>query len=288
MRQFRRVTCRLALVLLACPLACLLVWGHAARAQGFDLPGLQADASAYAAELGRPYPAGGTPQQRRQFEQQAHDAHARGDAAAEADALQRRLGAGEPTADLWLALSAALLHKTPPDATHALDAAWQALSLSETGAPEIPALLAIAGALDALHRPAQAIAALEAVTERAPDNAGYRRMLADARHAAGLLVRRVTTEIDTDPPRACIDFSVPPARRDDFRPQDWVHADPPRPDIAAPAACANALPSPVRWPPSLTSSSWTSLSQRSMLRPATCCTMNSSASGMKPAAPSSS
>ena len=85
----------------------------------------------------------------------------------------------------------------------------------------------MADALGVLGRPAQMIGALEAALERAPDDPGLRQKLADARRAAGLLVRRVRTEPEAEPPRACIDFSVAPVRRDDFHPQDWVRLDPP-------------------------------------------------------------
>ena len=51
--------------------------------------------------------------------------------------------------------------------------------------------------------------------------------MADLRQAAGLLVRRVQTEPETDPPRACIAFTSAPSRRADFHPQDWVRLDPP-------------------------------------------------------------
>src|SRR5205814_1197456 len=55
------------------------------------------------------------------------------------------------------------------------------------------------------------------------------------------------TKPEAEPPRACIDFSVPPIRRDDFHPQDWVRLDPPVPGAAVTREgdqiCVSGLPS---------------------------------------------
>ena len=216
----------------------LLLLGMAgARAQdAFDLPGLEADSSAYADQLTAKFPAGGTPQGRAQAEARAAAAIAKGDWNAAAAALEARVGMGDAKPEQWLGLARAELRRNPPDPAHALAAAWQNYQAMDTAAPEIPALLVVADALAAQNRPAQQLQALQAVVERAPENgpdrAKYKQMLADASKAAGLLVARVRTEVETDPPRACIAFTVPPARRPDFHPQDWVKLDPPAPDAA--------------------------------------------------------
>ena len=57
-------------------------------------------------------------------------------------------------------------------------------------------------------------------------------MLADARRAAGILVSRVHTEPEADPPQACIEFTSAPARRADFVPGDWVRLQPAQPGAA--------------------------------------------------------
>jgi hypothetical protein len=126
-----------------------------------------------------------------------------------------------------MALAEAQMHRTPPDANRALQAAWQSFSASDSGAPEVPPLLLMAEALKVLNRPAQAIQALEAATERLPDDKKIQQTLEATRRATGILVRRVATEPETEPPRACIDFTVAPARRDDFHAEDWVRLDPP-------------------------------------------------------------
>ncbi len=121
------------------------------------------------------------------------------------------------------------MHRTPPEANRALQAAWQNFTASDAGAAEVPPLLLMAEALKALNRPAQAIQALEAAAERAPDNKAIVQRLDETRRATGILVRRIATEAEAEPPRACIDFTVAPVRRDDFHAEDWVRLDPPVP-----------------------------------------------------------
>ena len=113
--------------------------------------------------------------------------------------------------------------------------------------PEVPSLLLMADALRALNRSAQAIQALEAAAERAPDNKAIVQKLDEARRATGILIRRVATEPEAEPPRACIDFTVAPARRDDFHAEDWVRLDPPVQGAAVTREgdqiCVSGLPS---------------------------------------------
>ena len=217
------------------------------QADEFNLPGLAADAARYAATLTKPFPAGGTPQARHRSDQDADTAIRKQDWAAAAKALEIRIGQGEPTAAHWLALAQAQLRRSPADGRHALDAAWQALSASDPGADEIAPLLLMADALTLLNRPAQAIQALEEAAQRKPDDAAIRQKLAAARQAAGVLVQRVRTEPEAEPPRACLSFTVPPARRDDFHPQDWIRLDPPVPAAAVTREgdqlCVSGLPS---------------------------------------------
>jgi len=216
-----------------------------AHADGFEVPGLQRDSEAYQAALLARSPAGGTPQARRQAEQRAGDALRRNDWAGVAAAIEAGIAAGNSTAVQWLALARAQQRRTPPDPARAAQAAWQAFSMAEAGASEIPALLAMAEAFRTMDRPEVAIRALEAVQERAPDDAGYRQMLTDARHAAGIQVRRVRPEPEADPPRACIEFTTAP-RRSDFVPGDWVQVQPAAPGAAVTREgdqlCVSGLP----------------------------------------------
>jgi hypothetical protein len=167
-------------------------------------------------------------------------------AAALAAALEERVALGEATPAQWLALARAQLRRTPPEPARALHAAWQNFAAVPAGEPEIPALLLIAEALSRLERPAQQIAALEAVVQRAPGQRIHAEALAAARRAAGLLVARINTEAEAEPPRACLAFTVPPSRRADWQPQDWLRAEPALPDLAVTREgdqlCAIGLP----------------------------------------------
>lgn len=214
------------------PLLLLLGWLLPLSAQAFDPPGLSDDAGQYEGALTRRFPAGGTPQQRAQAEARARAAEARKDWAAAVAAWEERVGAGDASGDTWLALSRAQLSRTPPEARRALQAAWRAYMMVPGGAPEIPSLLAMAEALRRMDQPVWQIEALEAVVERAPEDARHREALASARRAAGLLVRRITTEPDAEPARACLAFTSAPARRADWQPADWLRAEPGLPAMA--------------------------------------------------------
>ncbi len=222
---------RRLLTLLTILLATVLTLGSV-PARAFELPGLSNDAAGYEALLQRRFPAGGTPQQRAQAESRARAAQQRGDWAAAAAAWEERIGAGQAGAEHWMALGEAQLRRTPPEAARALQAAHQAFMLVPGGAPEIPALLLGAEALRRMDRPAQQIQLLEMVVERAPEDANHRQALAEARRAAGLLVRRLRTEPDAEPARACLEFTSAPARRNDWQPGDWLRAEPAIPGAA--------------------------------------------------------
>src|SRR5262245_2959519 len=218
-----------------------------ARAEEFNLPGLQTDSAAYARSLAARVPAGGTPQARRQAEQAATAATRKPDWAAAATAWENRIAQGDATPAQWLSLAEAQLRRAPPEPNRALQAAWQNFSSVDAGAAEVPALLLMADALKLQDRPAQAIQALEAAAERAPDDRAIAQRLEEARRAAGILVRRVTTQPDAEPPRACLSFTVPPSRRDDFHPGDWVRLEPPVQGAAVTREgdqiCVSGLPS---------------------------------------------
>ena len=95
------------------------------------------------------------------------------------------------------------------------------------GVPEIPSLLRLADILAGpAGRPELAIEAMAAVIERDPANAAHRQRLAELRRAVGIMVRGVTAEAETDPPRACIAFSDALSPRRDIAWADWVRVEP--------------------------------------------------------------
>src|SRR5262249_26794039 len=129
----------------------------AAWADEFSLPGLDADANAYESSLTARFPAGGTPQGRKQAEQQALAAAKKSDWAAAGAAWERRIAQGDATPEQWLTLADTHMRRAPPDPRHALEAAWKNFSGTDTGPNQVPTLLLMADALRALDRPAQAI-----------------------------------------------------------------------------------------------------------------------------------
>lgn len=211
--------------------AVLVLLVASAHAASLDIPGLDGDAGAYQRSLAIRAPAGSNPAARAKADQAVTDAQ-RGTPAAQVTALEARLSLGSTSPALWLALARAHLRTTPPNPTRASQAAWTAYGQSETGRPEIPGLLVLAEALAAADRAEPAIAALEAVLERDPENATVKILLATARSRAGLLVRKVETSPEADPPQACIRFTTSPSRRSDFMPADWIRLQPAVPGAA--------------------------------------------------------
>jgi uncharacterized protein YfaS (alpha-2-macroglobulin family) len=198
-----------------------------ARPAELDIPGLSADSGKYADSLISKFPTGGTPAQRRLAEQKAADGERKRDWAGAVSAWEARIGLSDATADAWMSLAQDAIRETPPDASHTLLAAYQAFELAGNTKAEIAPLLMIADALRTLDRPAQAITALEAAQDRAPDDTQIKQALLNARRVAGILVRNVKAEDEADPPRACINLTTAPRRSDEFHPQDWVKLDPP-------------------------------------------------------------
>ena len=228
-------------------LLCFILFGLGACVPiTVDLPGLQHDLQAYVASLTKRFPAGSTPTARHAAEQQAAAAIARQDWPAAATALEARIAQGDAAAKQYLDLATAQSRRSPPNPRLALFAAWMAVSSSQPGEAEIPGLLLMADALHALDRDAQAVLVWQAVVDRAPDNPAYQKALTDMQHAVGVLVRKVHNETDADPPRACVEFTVPPVHRSDFAPQDWVRLTPPVPDSAVTREgdqiCVSGLP----------------------------------------------
>lgn len=211
-------------------LSFILLGLASSRADTVDLPGLQRDSQAYVTSLTRRVPAGGTPAARHAAEQQAAAAIAKQDWPAAVTALEARIAQGDATAKQFLDLAAAQSRRAPPNSRLALFAAWLAVTNSQAGEAEIPGLLLMADALHALDRDAQAVLVWQAVVDRAPDNPTYQKALKDMQRSVGVLVRKVHTETDADPPRVCVEFTVPPVRRSDFAPEDWVRLTPPVPD----------------------------------------------------------
>jgi hypothetical protein len=229
----RRLLLALALLLVALP------------AGAFELPGVQRDSSAYRQELMRRFP-GSNPQSRAAAEARAVQAERTNNLPAAAAAWEERVAAGPMSHDAWMALARIQLARRPQEAARALQAAWVAFSIAPAGPDEVPSLLMMADALQALNLPAGMLEALAAAAERAPQDTALRARLTEARRRIGLLPTRVRTEPEAEPARACIGFTQPPARRQDWTPADWVRTEPAIPGLAVTreedALCVAGLP----------------------------------------------
>ena len=225
----------------------VLLLAGAARADGFSPPGLDGDAQSYINTLQARFPAGGTPAARRQAEQLAAQAMQKSDWPAAVAALEQRVALGDPSAGSLLLLAGAQLRIATPALQPALLAAWRGFIAADSTQTEVQALLVIADIYRRQDRADLSAQALEAASDRAPDNATLQKALADARRAAGMVVRRVSIEPEADPARACLVFSVPPTQRTDFNPADWVRLTPPVPGAAitreGDQLCLSGLPS---------------------------------------------
>ncbi len=229
----------------------LLLFGllaGAAQAQNTVLPdGVERDASAWLQGLTKAFPAGGNTRSRADAEQAAAAAAKKNDGKAEVAALERRIGLGQASAAHFLALSAAYSVATPKDFPRALFAATRALSLAEQPQDRLAPLLAIADALQGLKRDVQAVPVMLAAVEAAPTDQDVAHRLAELRQSVGMRVLRVRREGESDPPRACIEFTIPLTKRGDFQPQDWVTLAPAIPSAAVTREdsqlCVSGLPS---------------------------------------------
>ncbi|MES2711890.1 MAG: alpha-2-macroglobulin [Pseudomonadota bacterium] len=209
----------------------LIALAFALPAGAFELPGLESDTAAYRAELRNRFPAA-NPQARAAAEARAIQAERQNNIPAAIAAWEERLASGPLPPEGWMTLARLQLARRPPDAARALMAAWVAFTIVPAGPPEIPSLLMMADALRVLNRQAQMLEAIAAAAERAPTDAALLARLATTRREVGLLPARLRTEPESEPARACVAFTLPPARRQDWTPGNWVRADPPIPDLA--------------------------------------------------------
>ena len=215
---------RLALFLVFASM--LLVTSGSAHAQDLTLPGLAADANAYAAALHKAVPAGMDAVARAKIERLAAEAIDAGDWVRAVPLLKRRIGVGDTTPALWLALAQGLEQLPTPEHAHALAAAWFAYRDANPGPDQLPALRVMRTALAALGRKQPEIEVLTEETRLAPDDAELQRELVTKMQAYGLLVRTVHTQPESFPARACVGFTGHVGGSPDFHPGDWVRVEP--------------------------------------------------------------
>jgi uncharacterized protein YfaS (alpha-2-macroglobulin family) len=224
--------------------ACLLPGSPLASAQNdpsdeIALPGLQSDADAFAAQLRQAFPAGASDDQKQQASDAANAAAQSGDVAKALPAMERLVGAEGDQASWqdWLALAQVEMGVSPPRPRRALQAAWQAFTLIDQGSDTAArdqgsALTVMDQALLALKQPVPELEVLQAIARREPANPAAQQAAVRAQQQVGLAFRRLSTDSEAFPARACIGFLGNPSSSPDFHPGDWVKLMPPLKDAA--------------------------------------------------------
>ena len=225
--------------------ACLWLGALPALAQDDDatseiaLPGLQSDAEAFAAKLKQAFPAGATDDQKQQASDAANAALHSGDMAKALLALETLIGAEGDQASWqnWLALAKAETGVSPPRPGRALQAAWLAFTMIDRGSDtaaqdQVSALNVMDAALLALKQPVPELEVLQAIARREPGNPAAQQAAVRVQQQVGLAFRRLSTDAEAFPTRACIGFLGNPSSAPDFHPADWVTLAPPQKDAA--------------------------------------------------------
>ncbi|MGH7070793.1 MAG: MG2 domain-containing protein [Acetobacteraceae bacterium] len=203
-----------------------------AGAQSLDLPGLSADASRYLHSIVQAHPAGVPAALAQKAAGDAQQAIERGDWPAAVSAFTLQAASNPENAAVWLGLARAQMHLSPPDAAHALNAAWLAFQHADNPQAELHALAIVEQAAEALHQKLTVIEVLQAMVQRAPEDHALAARLATLSQEYGLLVRRVHADANAFPTRACIAFTSPVGGSRDFQPGDWVTTSPRPADLA--------------------------------------------------------
>ena len=223
---------------------CLALGIPAAVAQGdasdeISLPGLQSDADGFAAMLRQAFPAGASDDQKQQASDAASAALKSGNMAQALPALEKLVGAQGDQASWqnWLALAQAEMGVSPPRPQRALQAAWTAFTTIDQGSDtaaqdQVSALKVMDQALLALKQPVPELEVLQAIARRQPGDAGAQQAAVRAQQQVGLAFRRLSTDAEAFPARACIGFLGNPSSAPDFHAGDWVKLAPPQKDAA--------------------------------------------------------
>lgn len=207
-----------------------------AAAQDAVPPGVSHDAAEWYSGLLKRRPAGGSNQARVAALAKAEEAMKRNDAAAAVAALEDRISLGQPSPEDFVNLAIAYAGQTPPRNQQTLLAATEAYVLTRSApiqqAITEKALSLMADALLGLNRDVQAFTVLEELVRLDGANTAYSARLANVRQIIGVQVRAIRIEVNSEPPRGCVAFTVPPSRKPDFHPEDWVRLQPAIPGAA--------------------------------------------------------
>ena len=219
------------LLLIVCAGGTLMTAPPAARAQGIDLPGLAADAEAYAGALTAKSPPAANQKAIDEALNLATQSLAAKDFGKAIAAFERAIAARDDHPAVWSALAQAQADTTPSNLARALQAGWQAYSKAEAGKERIAAGMWLAKLLDGpMNRPADALAAYraslaEAMEARLPLPEAKARM-DELRLVVGLTLKSVTVSADEAPARLCLRFSDQLKSGRDLHFEDFVSLKP--------------------------------------------------------------
>ncbi len=210
-------------------------------AQRLDLPGLDADAQAYAGTLTTKAPPKIDQKAVDEALNAASQALAAKDMAKAAQFFERAIGARDERPAVWMALAQALAGQTPPNLARALQAGWLGYSKAEAGKERIAAAVWLAKLLEGpLNRPRDALAAYRASRTDAKDAhepmPEVERRMAELRLLVGLNIKSSQVSADEYPARLCLRFSDALKTGRDIHFEDFVRFQPPiRPTAIATA-----------------------------------------------------
>ncbi|MEI8395598.1 MAG: alpha-2-macroglobulin [Rhodospirillaceae bacterium] len=200
-------------------------------AAAFELPGLDADARAYATALTAKGPPKPDQIMRDEAANQAAQALAAKDMAKAVQAFERAIAARDDRPATWMALATAYAAMTPPVLNRALQAGWLGYSKAEPGKDHVNNALWLARLLEGpLARPQDAVDAYQAALDEAKElklplpEAG--RRVAELRVAIGLNLKNIRTSPDEFPARLCLDFSDRLSTKRDVHFEDFVKLEP--------------------------------------------------------------
>ncbi|HET8995049.1 MAG TPA: MG2 domain-containing protein, partial [Acetobacteraceae bacterium] len=220
---------------------------------GQTLPGLAADAARLRFDLTRRHTAlsAAAPGERAAAEAELRKAEAAHDWNAARAAAERRIrlgNAGDPA--LWLSLAAAELKDPTGSAKTALQAAYIGFAerRNATDEPALTrqALLLMRQALGRLGDHLAEIRLLGEIVQAWPDDATAKAQLQRAVSRYGFAVRKIDTEPQSFPARACIAFTLPLPADEALHPGDYVSTEPAIAALAVSAEqgrlCLSGLP----------------------------------------------
>lgn len=219
------------LSLVLCLGSALVAGSGAALAQHIDLPGLDADAQAYATAIRAKGPPKPDQKMVEDAVNQAAQAVAARDMAKAVPAFERAIAARDDRAATWMALAQAQSALTPPNPLRALQAGWLGYARTEPGKERVDDALWLARLLDGpLKRPQDALTAYRAAIDDAKDakipvpEAEHR--LAELRLAVGLSLKNLGVSADEYPARLCLTFSDRLKTGRDVHFEDFIRLEP--------------------------------------------------------------